>query len=129
MSAASRRACSNTGSISTASGARGSASRYEYVDDCGSNSWRKISIGVAPQRASCARMRGVARNALAPRAGAFGELEDQHPCQHCRDEHDRLELARAERYKRWAGTESGESPADAEGEAAEHEPRVDDARR
>src|SRR5947207_2220919 len=57
--------------------------------------------------ASCARMRDVARNALAPRAGAFGELEDQHPCQHCRDEHDRLELAGAERYKRWAGTESG----------------------
>src|SRR5688572_26112139 len=41
-SAASRRACSNTGSISTASRDAASPSRYVYVDDCGSNSCRKI---------------------------------------------------------------------------------------
>src|SRR5262245_25950366 len=41
-SAASRRACSNTGSISSASRVPASATRYVYVDDWGSKSCRKI---------------------------------------------------------------------------------------
>src|SRR2546426_6173531 len=41
-SAASRRACSNTGSINSASREPASASRYVYVDDCGSKSCLEI---------------------------------------------------------------------------------------
>src|SRR5262249_17305913 len=77
----------------------------------------------APSPAGCSG--APTRSTRSARPEALGRGVDDHPGEHRGDEHRGLVLSRAERNQRRPGTESRESPADAEHDAARDQARVD----
>src|SRR5215211_5592899 len=101
----------------TASLLRRSATRYEYVDDWGSNSCRKIST--EQSLLACRRWRYNWR--LRARSHSFGEFKQHHAGDHRNHENQRLRLSCAHRHQRGTRAEAGEPPTDAEKHAATDE--------